>query len=75
MDRPVPSADSVNEAIRELVERNRARCLWFAPADYQPETTDERVRALGYIERHGDREAFIRARELLNWLLQISKGT
>ncbi len=75
MDDRALSLEDVNNAVRDLVQKNRARCLWFAPPDYQPETDAERIRALSYIERHGDREAFVRARELQQWLLRTSKET
>lgn len=56
------------EAVNRLVEEYRVRCLWFLRPDYYPSTLEERLRALGYIERHGDREAFRRAATLKRWL-------
>jgi hypothetical protein len=64
--------EQVVEDIRRLVRANRARCLWFAPSDYMPETDAERLRALEHIERHGDRATFVRAGELREWLLRTS---
>ena len=61
-------------AIDELVERYRGMCLWFAPKGYLPGTDLERLRALENIERYGDREAFVKARELRDWLLLRSKN-
>ncbi len=61
---------NIEYEISLLVNEYRARCLWFASPDYQPVNDDERLRALSYIERHGDRKAFMRARELREWLLQ-----
>jgi hypothetical protein len=55
-------------AVNRLVDEYRARCLWFLREDYYPATRAERRRALGYIQRHGDRTAFTRAAELLQWL-------
>lgn len=71
MDSPSPA--KLNCEINDLVQQHRARCLWFAPIDYQPGTDAERMRALDYIKRYGDRNAFIRARELQEWLLRASK--
>lgn len=72
MAESLPSEPEVYAEIRDLVAANRARCLWFAAEDYQPKTDKERLTALSYIERHGDRKAFIRARELSKWLLRRS---
>ena len=58
--------------IDRLADEYRARCLWFLREDYYPTTTSERLRVLGYIEQHGDSDAFRRARELKNWLLHPS---
>ena len=69
-----PSRDQLERAIDALVIAHRVRCLWFAPPDYLPQTDAARLRALAYFERRGDRKAFIRARELKDWLLQISSG-
>jgi hypothetical protein len=75
METPVPSEEELNEEIRDLVQQCRARCLWFAPEDYQPQTHVQRLRALEQIQKHGDQKAFVRARELQNWLLRASSGT
>jgi hypothetical protein len=58
--------------IDRLTDEYRARGLWFLRDNYYPTTTSERLRVLGYIEQHGDRDAFRRARELKNWLLHPS---
>ena len=42
-------------AVDGLVDEYRARCLWFVRLDYYPRTTEERLRALDYIGRHGTR--------------------
>jgi hypothetical protein len=52
------------DAVRRLVDEYRAGCLWFLRPDYYPSTPQEQLRVLGYIERHGDREAFRRAATL-----------
>lgn len=65
-------SDEKIAAIDELVERYRTRCLWFLRRDFYPRDDAERVRVLSDIQRHGDREAFIRAAEAKQWLLQAS---
>lgn len=57
-----------------LVDEYRARCLWFVRLDYYPRTTEERLRALDYIGRHGDREAYQRAARVRRWLLHPSSA-
>jgi len=60
------------EVVNRLVDEYRRRCLWFLRPDYYPETDAQRLQALEYIERHGDREAFRRAAEVRRWLLRTS---
>jgi hypothetical protein len=62
----------VTARIDRLIDEYRIRCLWFIRLDYFPTTDAERTRLLEYIERHGDREGFQRARELRRWLSQHS---
>ena len=62
------------EAVRCLVDQYRIRCLWFLRPDYYPSTPEEQLRALEYIERHGDREAFRRAATVKRWLLRPSSA-
>jgi len=38
---PIPSRREIKEAVIQLVEANRARCLWFAAPDYLPTTDAE----------------------------------
>ncbi len=56
------------EAVRRLVDEYRLRCLWFLRPDFYPTDDASRLRALDYIERHGDREGFRRAATLRQWL-------
>ncbi len=56
------------EAVDRLVDEYRHRCLWFLRSDYYPSTDEERLRVLAYIERHGDRNAYVRAAEVRRWL-------
>jgi hypothetical protein len=74
MEGSAKTIGEVEDEVLLLVEANRARCFWYAPEDFIPETDAERVRALEAIERHGDREAFVKARELRQWLLQHSSA-
>jgi len=64
----------IEESVNRLVDENRLRCLWFLRSDYYPKTDEDRLRVLGYIERHGDREAFRRAAELRQWLSRTSSA-
>jgi hypothetical protein len=64
--------ESVERAVNELIDEYRDRCLWFLRSDYYPETNQERLRALGYIERYGDVAAFRRAGALRKWLSRSS---
>jgi hypothetical protein len=57
-------AADLDAAIRTLVDENRTRCLWFLRLDGYPATLEERLRALDAVERHGDVDAFRRARDL-----------
>lgn len=50
--------------VRALVTRYRARCLWFLARDFSPTNVEEALRALSYLERYGDRAAFVKAKEL-----------
>ncbi len=67
---PFPKAE-----LRALVDEYRTRCLWFLREDFYPETRDAAVRVLRYIERYGDREAFMRAARMRQTLSQGSNET
>lgn len=56
------------------MDEYRTRCLWFLRADLYPETREEALRVLRQIERHGDREAFVRAGRIRRWLSQTSSA-
>ena len=60
--------DELKQQLAELMACYHSRCLWFLAEDFVPETPEEAVRVLEYIERYGDREAFVRARRLKQWL-------
>lgn len=54
--------------VRVLVDRYRARCLWFLEPDYYPHTRLEVLRVLEYLERYGDRDAYRAAASIRQWL-------
>ncbi len=56
------------ERYRELRKQYMESCLWFEAED-TTEEPDAILNALRSIEIHGDREAFISARKLKQWLL------
>jgi hypothetical protein len=53
-----------------LINENRVACLWFLREDFLPEDTEGLVRAMTYIERHGNRDTYIKARKIREWLLR-----
>lgn len=61
-------------AIDALIDEYRTRCLWFLRPDYYPTTTEQRLRLLGYIERHGDLQAYRRASSFRQWLSHPSSA-
>ena len=65
----------IAEAVNRLVDEYRHRCLWFLRDDYYPTTDDEQLRVLDYIQRYGDRSAYVRAAEVRQWLLRTSSAT
>ena len=64
--------EQLSQLIDQLVDAYRDECLWFLRSDFYPTTFEQRLRALRYIERHGDRAAYRKAAEARRWLLQIS---
>ncbi len=56
------------EALAELIEEYRDRCLWFLRPDYVPQTPEECRRILDLIERYGDQAGYRRAEEIKAWL-------
>ena len=56
----------------ELVRQCRAHCLWFLDQDVMPDARDAQLRVLEYVERYGNRDEFIRARRLKQWLSRHS---
>jgi phosphoribosylamine-glycine ligase len=60
--------DDIEQQLVELIERYRRRCLWFLAEGFIPTTHEQAVQVLEYIERYGDREGFVQARRLKQWL-------
>ncbi len=74
MPTAVHPGESAEAELRRLVDEYRTRCLWFLREDLYPATPEEALRVLDQIERHGDREAFIRAGKIRRWLSQTSSA-
>jgi hypothetical protein len=66
--------DAILEDIRALVSEVRGSSLWFLNAAFQPMCEEEALRALRWIERRADRQTYVRARELREWLLRSSSA-
>ena len=60
--------DDMETQLVELIGRYRLRCLWFLAEDFVPTTHEQAIQVLEYIERYGDREGFVQARRLKQWL-------
>lgn len=61
--------DTLDDAsLRRFVDEYRDRCLWFLRQSFYPTTAAEWGRVLDSIERHGDREAFVRVARVRAWL-------
>ena len=60
--------ESIDAAVRALIDQYRSRCLWFLREDYYPTNDAERARVLSQVERHGDVEAFRRVAAIRSWL-------
>lgn len=69
------TAHEIDQEIRSLVDDYRDRCLWFLRRDYYPGSRDEIRRIMEAIRRHGDQEAFRRARKIEQWLSHHSSAT
>jgi hypothetical protein len=63
------NAETIMAEVQELVSRSRAACLWFLKEDIFPETPSQALSILESIARHGDRETYVQARRLKEWLL------
>jgi hypothetical protein len=58
----------------ELVESARRRCLWYFAADDMPAERSLQLETLELIKRYGNRDDYIRARRLEQWLRQNSSA-
>jgi hypothetical protein len=63
------------DALRALVDRYRAQCLWFLRDDYYPQSPEEVARVFRLIEEHGDLDALRRVSEVRPWLSRRSSET
>lgn len=70
-----PEGEQLRTNMRALVDEYRERCLWFLRADYYPTNLEQWLRVLGYIERYGDRAAYLKAADARRWLLQSFNET
>ena len=61
--------------VRSLVDQYWERCLWFLRTDYYPSTPEEILRVLRWIRARGDKEAFLSAGRIKEWLSQTSNET
>jgi hypothetical protein len=65
----------ITERLTPLAYKYRSRCLWFLREDFFPGNMREALLVLDDIEKHGDREAFIEARRVREWLSRISSAS
>lgn len=72
MTAPSPLPAAVDAELRALVDEYRARCLWFLRPDLYPEDREQALRVLRHIETHADRDGFVRAARLREWLSATS---
>ncbi|HEX2254195.1 MAG TPA: hypothetical protein VHQ65_13070 [Thermoanaerobaculia bacterium] len=68
MTEPAAAAGALEAELRALIDEYRNRCLWFLRPDFYPTTREEALRALRHIETHADRDGFVRAARLRQWL-------
>jgi hypothetical protein len=58
--------------VDELIDECRSASLWYQRPDYYPRSRADRLRVLDAIQRHADRDTFIRAGRLKEWLSRSS---
>ncbi len=58
----------------DLVKAARRRCLWYFAADDLPAERDLQLDTLQLIKRYGNRDDYVRARRLEQWLRQHSSA-
>lgn len=60
-----PVIDSrVRQELMQLIEKNREQCLWFLAPSYEPSSVADMLRILKYLQRYGNRDVYVRARNL-----------
>ena len=64
----------ISEEFVELVAATRSRCLWFFAADHLPAERDLQLETLGLIKRYGNRDDYVKARRLEQWLRRNSSA-
>jgi hypothetical protein len=57
-----------------LTNKYREQCLWYLRHDFVPSDVAGALRVLSAIEAHADRDGYVRARELKQWLLRTSNA-
>ena len=67
-----PESEQLRNTIDTLVDEHRDQCLWFLRSDFCPTTFERQLRVLRYIERYGDKGAYLKAADARRWLLQSS---
>ena len=58
----------------DLVRAAHSRCLWFYTADDLPAERELQLDTLELIKRYGNRDDYVRARRLEQWLRQHSSA-
>jgi len=58
----------------DLVEAARRRCLWFFVDDHLPVERELQFDTLKLIKRYGNRDDYVRARRLEQWLRHHSSA-
>ncbi len=66
--------EQIREAVSDLVDKYRTRCLWFLRPDFYPSSPEERLYVLDQIQRHGDRQGYVEAAALWRWLSRPSSA-
>ena len=67
--------EQLRNTIDALVDEYRDQCLWFLRSDFYPMTCEQQLRILKYIERYGDRAAYLKVADARRWLSQSSNET
>lgn len=56
--------DRVRQELMHFIEQNREQCLWFLAPSYEPSTVADMIRILKYLQRYGNRDVYMKARNL-----------